>query len=170
LENALILARAGSRVVLVHRGAAFRGRPDFAAEVAASPAIEVRFGTRVDEILGQDRVAAVRLVRRAAGGAVPDPAPDAPRRSHPADGVDDLPTDAVVVKIGVAPALGPFEGQLALDEAGYVRVDAGQATSVPGVWAAGDVCNPRYSSLAAAGGQAMIAVKALAASLPEAPR
>jgi thioredoxin reductase (NADPH) len=50
---------------------------------------------------------------------------------------------------------------LDVDPAGYVRVDATQRTSLPWVWAAGDVCNPLASSLAAAGGHAATAIKAI---------
>lgn len=142
LENALILARAGCRVELLHRGAAFRGRPDFVAAVGASDRIAVHLGARVGSVLGEERVTGLLLAEGPA-----------------------LAVDAVVVKIGVTADLGPFHGQVALDAAGYVAVDVDQATSAAWAYAAGDVCNPRHSSLAAAAGQGMVAVKALATRL-----
>ncbi|MEB3329355.1 MAG: NAD(P)/FAD-dependent oxidoreductase [Candidatus Sericytochromatia bacterium] len=147
LENALILAEVCPRVCLLHRGVAFRGRPAFQAAIAAHPRIEVRLETRVTAVLGKDAVMAL---------AVAGPA-----------GPEHLAVTAVVVKVGIAPALGPFSGLLAVDEAGYVRVDAQQRTSLPQVWAAGDVCNPLASSLAAAGGQAAIAIKAIERALAD---
>ena len=140
LENALILAEAGSTVTLVHRGTAFRARPDFEAAVRAHPRIALRLGASVAAVAGDTRVTGLRL----AGG-------------------ETLRVEAVVVKVGVAPASEAFARQLALDERGYILVDGDQLTSVPGVYAAGDVCNPRHASLAAAAGQGMVAVKALAA-------
>jgi thioredoxin reductase (NADPH) len=141
LENALILAEACPRVCLIHRGSAFRGRHAFQVAVAAHPNIEVRLETRVLAVTGEEAVTGVAV--------------------EGAAGAEQLPVSAVVVKVGIAPALGPFAGLVAVDEAGYVRIDGEQRTSLPRVWAAGDVCNPFASSLAAAGGQAAIAIKAI---------
>jgi thioredoxin reductase (NADPH) len=80
----------------------------------------------VEEVLGDSTVSAVRL-REVTGGAV-----------------DDLPVDGVFVAIGHDPATGLFRGQLDLDDKGYLRTSATTMTSVPGVFAAGDVADFSY--------------------------
>ena len=59
--------------------------------------------------------------------------------------VTDIPVDGVFVAIGHDPATALVRGQLHLDESGYVRIAPwSTATSIPGVFAAGDVADPRY--------------------------
>lgn len=144
LENALILAECCPKVFLVHRGTAFRGQAHFQAAVLQHPRIQVCWQTRVGQIFGEDTVQGVELMTP--------------------EGKRNLPVQGVVVKVGVEANVGPWRGHLELDPWGYVRVDAAQRTTAPGVWAAGDVCNPQASSLVAAAGQAMIAVKSMAAA------
>lgn len=136
-ENALILAEAGSRVVLAVRDAP-RARAEFRARVAESPAIEVRRGVSVTAILGTDAVAAVRL-------AGPE-------------GAADVPVEGVVVKVGVLPNTEWCRDAVACDDAGHVRADGRGRTSAPRVWAAGDVTGPALPSVPVAMGQAAAAV------------
>lgn len=143
LENALILADVCPRVFLVHRGKTFRGQEHFQAAVRRHPRIQVLLESRVSRICGDKEVQEIELLTSA--------------------GSRTLAVQGVVVKVGVEANLGPWKGLLELDSWGYVRVDAEQRTSVSGVWAAGDVCNPHASSLVASAGQAMVAVKMIAA-------
>lgn len=136
-ENALILAAAGSAVLLAVRDAP-RARAEFRARVAAEPRITVRRGTRVAAVLGDD---AVRAVRLDAGGAE-----------------EEVAVEAVVVKVGVVPNSEWCRDALACDAAGHVRVDAHGRTSAPRVWAAGDVTGPLLPSVPVAAGQAAMAV------------
>ena len=144
LENALILAEVCPQVFLVHRGTTFRGQEHFQAAVRRHPRIQVLLESRVSRILGDNEVREIELLTPA--------------------GTRTLAVRGVVVKVGVEANLGPWKGLLELDSWGYVRVDAEQRTSVPGVWAAGDVCNAKASSLVAAAGQAMVAVKSMSSS------
>lgn len=136
-ENALNLAALGSEVTIAVRGAP-RARAEFRRRVASEPRIVVRERTRVVEIAGTDRVGHVHV----AGPAGPE----------------RLDVDAVVVKIGVVPNTEWCAGAVALDEEGYVRTSGGGRTSMPRVWAAGDVARPALPSVAVALGSAAIAV------------
>ena len=136
-ENALILASHGSQVTLAARGEP-RARSEFRERVAAEPRIARRERARVTEIAGRDRVERVRL--EAAGGA------------------ETLEVDAVVVKIGVVPNTEWCAGALALDDGGYIVAQPGGRTSMPRVWAAGDVTRPLLPSVSVAMGSAAIAV------------
>lgn len=143
-ENALLLAHSGSRVTLLVRGMA-RARPEFQARVSQVVAIRVLEQVHVQAVIGQERVEAVR-VRTPAG----------PR---------ELPTEAVVVKVGVIPNSEWCRGTLVLDEEGFVRTDERLATSASGVWAAGDVTRPHPPSIPVALGQGAQAVAMIRASL-----
>ena len=69
-----------------------------------------------------------------------------------------IEADGVFVYIGLIPGTKLFEGQLELDEQGYIVVDAHQRTSVPGVFAAGDVQSPDFRQVVIAAGAGAKAV------------
>ncbi|MCK6529000.1 NAD(P)/FAD-dependent oxidoreductase [Myxococcota bacterium] len=139
-ESALVLADACREVSLVHRGGAFRARADFVRPVLEHPRIRTSTRTEVLEIEGDGSVEAVRL-RRLPG--------EVPFR---------VPCDAVFIRIGVRPRSELVAAQVALDAGGYVLVDHDQGVGI-GAWAAGDLCTPEASSVSAAVGQAMVAMK-----------
>ncbi len=88
----------------------------------------------IEDILGDKRVTGVR-VRNVKTGAL-----------------SELPTDAVFVAIGHMPNTGVFEGQLDLDDKGYVVSVDGVHTEVPGVFVAGDVHDYHYRQAVTAAG------------------
>ena len=135
VEDALLCADVGSRVTLLHRSARFRARTDFLARARANPRIRIVTNVEILRIEGTDRAEAVEFRPRGA-----------PRPRH-------VEAAGVFVRIGWDPRTELLRGQVALDRAGYVRVRAGGATNVPGVWAAGDVCSPHCPTLANAAGQ-----------------
>ena len=143
-ENALLLAALGGRVTILARGAV-RARREFRDRVVAEPRIEVREHTAVVQVLGGDRVRAVRI--RDAGGE------------------RELPCDALVVKIGVRPNSEWCASAVECDPEGLIRVDRTLATSRPGVWAAGDVIRPPLSGVAVVAGQGALAVAAIRRAL-----
>lgn len=134
MEEALFLTRFASRVTVVHRRDEFRASKIMADRVLHHPKITVRWNTVVDSILGDGSVTGVRL-RDTITGAV-----------------SDLAVEGVFVAIGHTPNTALFTGQLDLDARGYLLVFKGTATSVPGVFGAGDVVDSTYRQAITAAG------------------
>ena len=134
MEEALFLTRFASRVTVVHRRDEFRASKIMADRVLHHPKITVRWNTVVDSILGDGSVTGVRL-RDTISGAV-----------------SDLAVEGVFVAIGHTPNTALFTGQLDLDARGYLLTFKGTATSVPGVFGAGDVVDSTYRQAITAAG------------------
>jgi thioredoxin reductase (NADPH) len=134
LDESLFLARLVSKITVLHRRDQFRGDPVLQDRVFAEKKIDVMWDTVVEEILGEKSANAVR-VRNVKSGQV-----------------STLETDGVFIYIGHLPNTELFRGQLELDEAGYILTDRRQHTSVPGVFAAGDVQDAIYRQIVTAAG------------------
>lgn len=142
MEEALFLARMASTVTIVHRRDSFRASSIMAGRALANEKISVRWNAAVEEVLGDDKVEGVR-VRDTVTGAL-----------------EDITAAAMFVAIGHDPNTSLFRGQIELDEAGYVVTD-GTRTSVPGVFACGDVQDTVYKqAITAAGSGCMAAMDA----------
>ena len=141
VEEALYLTKYGSRVHLLVRGAALRASRAMAERALAHPRVTVHFNTAIRDAVGQTAMTALDLVDTATGAAR-----------------DPLPVRGLFYGIGHAPNTGLFEGQLELDAAGYVdRANNGvgghgPATSVEGVFAAGDVADTQWRQAVTAAG------------------
>jgi thioredoxin reductase (NADPH) len=147
VEEALFLTHHAAHVTLVHRRDTLRAEKILQQRLFANPKIAVVWDSVVDEILGETSprtVTGVRL-RHARTGAV-----------------STLPVDGVFVAIGHVPNTALFRGQVAMDADGYIRTAAGgTATSVPGVFAAGDVQDRVFrQAVTAAGTGCMAALEA----------
>lgn len=134
VEEALYLSNIASKVTLVHRRDTFRAEPiliDQLMKVVEEGKIELALNRTVEEILGDGKgVTGVRLASTQGEAPV------------------DVAVDGVFIAIGHKPNTALFEGKLELDH-GYVvtagtRAQAATATSVPGVFAAGDVQDQNY--------------------------
>jgi thioredoxin reductase (NADPH) len=135
MEEATFLTKFASHVTIAHRRDAFRASPIMAERALQNPKIGVIWNTVVEAILGDDAVTGVRLRDVVTGDE------------------RELPTDGVFMAIGHTPNTSLFEGQLELDD-GYVVVQEPRtATSVPGVFAAGDVTDTIYRQAVTAAGQ-----------------
>ena len=136
VEEALTLSRIAASVVLVHRRDEFRANASLRALLPEVPNLEVRTPQVVSEIVGDDTgVTGVRLR-------------DLARDSEHLEAVD-----GVFVAIGHDPASTIFQPWLKVDEHGYILTEDGTTeTSVPGVFAAGDVADPRYRQAVTAAG------------------
>jgi thioredoxin reductase (NADPH) len=158
-DEAQYLARLSDRVVLVHRRDRFRAQKALAERVLHNGNIEVRFNTVVKEIRGERKVSSVLLEKRngAAAGQYEDDA------------------DAVFVFTGSVPQTalvkGPAEGgpgiAVALDQAGYVVTDQGMASSVPGLFVAGDVRASPFRQVVTACADGALAANSAAGYLDE---
>jgi thioredoxin reductase (NADPH) len=146
MEEALYLARLGRKVEVVHRRATLRASKIMQERAFKNPKIEFVWNSAVEDILdpAQGRVTAARL-RHLETGAVSE---------HPVDGL--------FVAIGHQPNTQIFRGQLDLLGNDYIKVAPGTTqTSVPGVFAAGDVQDHVWrQAVTAAGTGCMAALEA----------
>lgn len=141
VEDALHLANFASEVYLVHRRDNLRADKTNQGRLFAHPKIKVIWNAEVAEVLGDGvKVTGVEL-RRVQG-----------------DGPSMLTIDGLFIAIGHDPATGLFKGQLAMDEEGYIAVTPGStATSVPGVFAAGDVQDKHFRQAVVSAGMGCMA-------------
>jgi len=121
LQEALTLAQHVQRVIVLHRGTAFSAQAAYIQQVLGNPKIEVRFGTIVEEAVGDGGLTSVRTRN-----------------------VNDAKTAQVelaglFVYVGLAPATAWLNGTVALDASGHVTVDGELRCSQAGVFAAGTV-------------------------------
>ncbi len=147
VEEALFLTNFASKVTLVHRRDALRAERILQDRLFKHPKISVIWDSEVAEITGAEnpsKVTHVRLKNLKSGTET----------THPADGV--------FIAIGHAPATELVTGQLKLKSSGYVEIAPySTATSVPGVFAAGDVADETYrQAVTAAGLGCMAALEA----------
>lgn len=143
LENALLLAETAKKVVVVHRRNKFSARTEFISAAENSKTIQFCFDSKIIEIAGESEVKSVKVKHLALN-----------TMSH-------LATDAILIRIGVEPNTEMFRSQIDLDDTGYITIDANCATSLPGIYAVGDVANSIAPTIASAVGQGAIAAKAI---------
>src|SRR5262245_31830043 len=122
LQEALTLAQHVSRVIVMHRATAFTAQAAYVQQVQKNPKIEVRFGTIVEEALGN-------------GGGL-----TGVRTRSVSDGkTDQVELAGLFVYVGLAPATAWLDGVVALDASGRITVDDEMRSSQTGVFAAGAV-------------------------------
>jgi thioredoxin reductase (NADPH) len=143
IEEALFLTRFASKVVLVHRRDKLRASRIMQERALANPTIEFRWNSQVTEVLGDGKVAGVRLRDTLTGAE------------------SELAVTGMFVAIGHQPNTGVLNGQLELDENGYVWTSDGSKSSVDGVFVCGDVQDHFYrQAVTAAGSGCMAAIDA----------
>jgi thioredoxin reductase (NADPH) len=145
MEEANFLTKFATRVTVVHRRDELRASKIMAERSRKNPKITLALSETVDEILGDGKaVTGVRLKSTRTGAT------------------RELPVKGVFMGIGHEPNTAIFKGQLAMNEVGYLAVKApSTCTSVPGVFAAGDVADPTYrQAVSAAGTGCMAAIDA----------
>ncbi len=136
MEEATFLTKFAETVTIIHRRDEFRASKIMADRALANPKISVEWNSVVEEVLGNDgQVAGVRL-----------------RNVHTGES-KVLDVTGVFVAIGHDPRSELFRGQVELNESGYVVVDAPTThTSLPGVFAAGDLVDHTYRQAITAAG------------------
>jgi thioredoxin reductase (NADPH) len=143
VEEALYLTHHAEKVTLVHRRDSLRAEKILQDRLFRHPKIEVIWDHVVDEVLGDENpkgVTGVRLKHAKTGAA------------------QELSVDGVFVAIGHAPASELVRDQLETHHGGYVRVEPGSTrTSIPGVFAAGDVTDHVYRQAVTSAGMGCMA-------------
>jgi thioredoxin reductase (NADPH) len=146
MEEALYLSRLGRQVQVVHRRDSLRASKIMQERALKNPKIEFIWDTAVEDVLDQSKgkVTAVRLKNLKSGA------------------VWETPVDGLFVAIGHQPNTAIFKGQIELHPNEYAKVTPGTTqTSVPGVFAAGDVADFTYrQAVTAAGTGCMAALEA----------
>lgn len=145
VEESTFLTRFASRVHVVHRRDQLRASRIMQERAFNNPKIDFIWDTVVEEILGAEEgeVKGVRL------------------RNVKTNEVTERPIDGVFMAIGHKPNTEPFAGQLEINKAGYIVTHQGTHTSVPGVFACGDVQDWVYrQAITAAGTGCMAAIDA----------
>lgn len=135
MEEALFLTKFASKVTVVHRRDEFRASPIMVDRVLEHPKIDVLWDSVATEIVGDTLVTGAKI------------------RNVKTDEVTDFEADGVFVAIGHNPNTKVFQGEIDLDEEGYILTDPGATeTSVEGVFAAGDVTDKVYRQAITAAG------------------
>jgi thioredoxin reductase (NADPH) len=145
LEEAIFLTKFASKVTVIHRRDSLRASKIMRDKALANPKIEFRWNSVVDEVkdVGKGVVETV-VLRDTVTGAL-----------------SDLRVDGLFVAIGHTPNTSLLAGQMTLDENGYIVTNHGSLTSVPGVFACGDVQDHVYrQAITAAGSGCMAALDA----------
>lgn len=146
-EEALFLAGIANSVTLIHRRDSFRSEKILQERLFKNPKIKVIWDSVVDEFVGDANPPSLTHLKV---------------RNIKTDTVTDLKVDGAFVAIGHKPNSWLFEGQINLDEEGYIITKAGSTkTNIPGVFAAGDVQDKIYrQAVTAAGTGCMAALEA----------
>jgi len=153
-EEALFLTNFADKVTLIHRRAFLRADKTNQMRLAANPKIEIVYDSVVDEVLGSTTPRAVEAIKL----------------RNLEDGTKStLAIDGLFIAIGHMPATELFRGQVEMDDSGYIKTAPDSTrTSVPGVFAAGDVKDKIFRQAVTAAGMgcmaALEAEKFLAAS------
>lgn len=143
MEEASFLSKYASEVVLIHRRDTFRASKIMLERARKNPKITFLTDTVPEEILGDNSVEGVRVKNTKTGEE------------------ETLEMDGFFTAIGHEPATKLFAGQIDMDDNGYILQKEHTMTSVPGVFAAGDVSDTRYrQAVTAAGDGCMAAIDA----------
>jgi thioredoxin reductase (NADPH) len=134
MEEASFLSKYGSKVYLIHRRDEFRASKIMQQRVLDNPKIEVLWSTTVKELDGSDLLEKITLESTKDGST------------------STVEASGLFYAIGHVPNTAFLDGQLETNETGYIVLKNGQETSIPGVFAAGDVHDFRYRQAITASG------------------
>ena len=139
LQEALFLTKFASRVRIIHRRDSLRAGATLQHRARANPKIEFVWNSVVTSVNGGAKVESITVQDVKTGAS------------------QDLPTDGVFVYIGHLPNNQLFLDKLAMDEEGYLITDKLMRTSVPGIFAAGEIQDHRFKQAATSAGQGVAA-------------
>lgn len=120
IEDAIFLSRLCKKVYLIHRRDELRGAKTLQTQLFSLENVEVVWDTVIEKINGEEQVESIIIKNVKTGSA------------------EDLPVDGVFIAVGINPQSGAFDGLVDMDH-GYIKAGEDCETSVPGIFAAGDV-------------------------------
>ena len=138
--DALLLSRVAKKVIVVHRRDRLRAEKVYQTALWNAQNVEFRWNSQVTGLLHGDRLTGVRIQSR-------DTALE-----------EEIPCDGVFISVGRRPATERFEGQLALDDSGYVIAGESTVTGIPGVYAVGDARTKPVRQIVTAAADGAVAV------------
>ena len=121
IEDAIFLSRLCKKVYLIHRRDELRGAKSLQSRLLSMENVEVYWDTVVESIDGGDQVESLKLKNKKTGEE------------------QTLPVDGIFIAVGISPNSEAFKGLVEMDAGGYILAGEDGKTSVPGVFAAGDV-------------------------------
>jgi thioredoxin reductase (NADPH) len=140
MEEAMFLSRFGTKVTLIHRRDSFKASKTMQERVINNPKIEIIYNTAVDELLGEANLTGLKLKNTVDGS------------------ISEIPIDGLFIAVGSDPRVWLVENQLELTSEKFIQVEGRTSkTSLPGVFAAGDVIDPSYRQAITAAGSGCVA-------------
>ena len=134
LEESIFLTRYAKSITIVHRREELRAGPILQKRAMENPKISFLFDTVVTEIVGESAVKALRL------------------KNVKTNEEFERSTDGIFIFIGHDPNTQLFQGQLDMDERGYLKVDMQMKTNIPGVFVGGEAGDPHYRQVITSAG------------------
>ncbi|HKZ54693.1 MAG TPA: thioredoxin-disulfide reductase [Anaerolineales bacterium] len=135
IEEGIFLTRFANQVRVIHRREGLRAGETLKRRALANPKMHFVWNTIVEEIVGNGKVEGI-VTRHIQSGVK-----------------EQVVTDGVFIFIGHYPNTDLFRGHLTMDDQGYLITDKHMLTSVPGVFAAGEVQDPIYRQIVSSAGQ-----------------
>ena len=121
VADALVLSRIAKKVILIHRRDRLRATKVYHNALEEAENVEFRWNSTVTELMGEGKLSGIRIQNIHSGEE------------------EEIPLEGLFISIGRQPATDMVKGQLVLDDGGYVVADESTQTTVPGVYAIGDV-------------------------------
>lgn len=144
MEEALYLARIANRVYLIHRRDEFRASSIMQKRVFDNDKIEIILSSEVKEIKGNDIVESIDVF------------------NNKTNKTDPLSVNGVFIAIGHTPNTQIFKDQIEIDENGYIKVRDFVKTNIDGIFAVGDIADPKYrQAITSAGTGCIAAIEAM---------
>ncbi len=139
LKDALFLTKFAPKVYVVHRRDTLKAFPQTQEKAFANDKIEFIWNSEVTDVVGENKVESVKIKNNQTGAQT------------------SLDAQGLFVAIGHKPNTDFLKGQLDLDSKGYIIIQEGSKTTIPGVFAAGDVHDYKYQQAVTAAGAGCMA-------------
>lgn len=139
VTEALHLTRFASEVTVIKRGPHLDATKIIQERALANPKIKTSFRTKIEAIIGDDQVKGLKLLNLSTNE----------RKT--------LPVDGILVRIGLEPNTNPYKDLLSMDDEGFLLVNDELETSIPGIFAAGDIRHGSGRQIATAVGDGVVA-------------